>query len=364
MSTQSTLAGALTSRCAVPSLDEVQIQMPLRTRPTAFEKDVMIGNPDAYRPVDPLVELLCSIRCTGVIQACARLSAPWGVDLPQESDAILVYFILSGTCVVFPRPEGEFITLTEGDVLVVPRVYPHAMADSTTTKLVPFDDIVPSDLLVAPSANDFLANLFRAANRYGGGGSETYIATLRVFVDNRFPQAMLRGLPRLIYLRGFATRHRAFVEHTIAHISEYGASGFLGQASATRLSEALLTACIEEYLTNSPEGRAGIHRGLRDPFLSKALGAMLNSPQLEWPIQTLAGLAAMSKSAFIKRFSDVIGWTPNEFLVSLRMSRASEFLQNSSLSLASIASAVGYGSEASFKGALSNNMNTQPGRMW
>lgn len=165
----------------------------------------------------------------------------------------------------------------------------------------------------------------------------------------------------MLHIRGFGIRHKAFLEHMVAQIVDRGIDGFAGQAVATRLAEALLTTCLEDYFKYNADGSLGLHKALRDPALAKALGPMLRAPQEDWGIQRLAALAGMSKSAFLKRFSDMVGRPPRDFLLSLRMSRASELLQNPGLSLASIAFSIGYGSEASFNRAFRRWSGMTPG---
>ncbi|MDN7754853.1 AraC family transcriptional regulator [Burkholderia gladioli] len=328
-----------------------------------FHKDDIVGNPDNYRPAALPDEILRMIRLTGVIQASVHLTAPWGCSLPHEHDAVIVYMVLSGQCVAYTMDKSEVMRLSTGDALLVPKRCSHAMADSMESPLVSLEKLVSNESKIAESADAFLAGLFRSDTNYGGGGSRTRIVTLRLYIDKRFPSAMLRGLPRLACLPGFISRHQLFIAQLISQIAFYGMQGFTGQAVATRLAETILTIFIKDYLDHNAWRGEKSRLALKDPFLSKVLGDIHLHPEYEWSISRLAERAGLSRSAFIKRFVKAIGQTPSEFITYLRMIRAAEFLETTNNSVAQIAAEVGYGSEASFARAFHRWSGVTPGAL-
>jgi AraC-like DNA-binding protein len=73
----------------------------------------------------------------------------------------------------------------------------------------------------------------------------------------------------------------------------------------------------------------------------------------------LSQVAAMSRSAFATKFRKVSGQAPLEFLTEHRMSKSTHHLK-SDLSIAEIATRVGYDSEISFARAFKRVMKMTP----
>ncbi|BDB20771.1 cupin [Pseudomonas sp. CYM-20-01] len=329
--------------------------------PPVFRKKDVMENPNDYRPSLPLDDLLRTIRLTGVLQGLIQLASPWGCKLPRVNDCIRIHLVLAGSCVVYREGASDSICLAAGDALLEPMSSSLAIADAIETPLQPMENFIPSRLKSADSANDFLAGLFSTGISYGGGGHITQLVSMNCYVDKRFPIVMLKNMPGLVLLRGFGIQHREFLAQTLHQLSENGRQGFIGQAIATRLAEAVLTSAIRYYLDHVSRHDSKSHRGWNDPVLSKVFSAIYQAPESDWKIARLADKASLSRSAFLKRFASVTGQTPNEFITSLRMMRATELLENGYDSIAQIATSVGYASEASFSRAYHRWSGTTPG---
>jgi AraC-like DNA-binding protein len=320
----------------------------------------LIENPDSYRPANPLIELLRSIRLTGSLEVHVSNRAPWGVEQPSPDDTLLVYMIRYGSCLVLLQDQDEAIELSAGDVFLVLRPLRFAIADSRSTPLIPLERVIKDVVPLASFADEQLSIIFRMHFSHGGTGSETGLTCLRLYVDDRFPSALRRGLPAHAHLKGFCARHKTFVDGIVQLIAETGATGFIGQSIATRLGEALLTKFLTEILGQDAVD-PGIHRALRDTFIASAISDMQRKPEEHWSIERLSRSAGLSRSAFLERFESVVGMTPSEFQARLRMTRAVELIENTSLPLAEIAAQIGYGSEAAFNRAFTRRMGATPG---
>jgi AraC-like DNA-binding protein len=94
-------------------------------------------------------------------------------------------------------------------------------------------------------------------------------------------------------------------------------------------------------LIHQGELAQGMLSGLMEPHLKKVLQALHNEPEKNWTIETMAEIAAMSRSKFAEIFKRVIGQTPNEYLINWRVGVAQTLLkQGKSVSL--VANSVGY----------------------
>jgi len=75
----------------------------------------------------------------------------------------------------------------------------------------------------------------------------------------------------------------------------------------------------------------------------------------------LAEEVAISRAALAKRFVELVGEAPMQYLAGWRMHLARRLLRESTLSLAEIGVRVGYESEAAFNRAFSRVVGKPPG---
>lgn len=93
---------------------------------------------------------------------------------------------------------------------------------------------------------------------------------------------------------------------------------------ANRLFEVLLIKLLR-WMLAQPK-RAGVPQGLMlglsDPRLARALVALHARPQEAWPLERLAHVAGMSRSAFAAAFKDAVGSTPAAYVLDWRLALA------------------------------------------
>jgi AraC-like DNA-binding protein len=97
------------------------------------------------------------------------------------------------------------------------------------------------------------------------------------------------------------------------------------------------------------------------PQLGPALKALHGNIEHAWTVGELASLAAMSRSTFFLRFKETVGLTPLDYLHRLRMQTAATALRDTTDTVASIGSAVGYRTESAFSAAFKRFTGRSPG---
>ncbi len=119
-----------------------------------------------------------------------------------------------------------------------------------------------------------------------------------------------------------------------------------------------------DYLTRSSSGRQLVQTGkLQDFYVREALSFIEQNFQNNISVEDIASFCNLNRSYFGKIFRDAVGKTPQEFLISYRMSKATELLKLTSLPIGSISSAVGYPSQLHFSRAFKNVYGISP-RQW
>ena len=99
-----------------------------------------------------------------------------------------------------------------------------------------------------------------------------------------------------------------------------------------------------------------------DYFMRSAATVRMNQSG-KITIEDIAAFCGLNRSYFGKIFHDTIGKSPQEFLISYRMTKAAELLKLTSLSIADIGNAVGYPNQLHFSRAFKNVYGTSP-RSW
>jgi AraC-like DNA-binding protein len=104
-------------------------------------------------------------------------------------------------------------------------------------------------------------------------------------------------------------------------------------------------------------------RALHDPQIGRAISSLHRDPAAEWTVESLAKEAALSRSAFAARFSDLVGEAPMAFVTRWRMHLASAWLRDAGMAVSHVARKLGYGSEAAFNRAFKRVVGVPPGAL-
>lgn len=119
-----------------------------------------------------------------------------------------------------------------------------------------------------------------------------------------------------------------------------------------------------DYLTRSSSSHQLVQTGkLQDSYVREALSFIEQNFQNDISVEDIASFCNLNRSYFGKIFRDAVGKTPQEFLISYRMSKAAELLKLTSLSIGDISIAVGYPSQLHFSRAFKNVYGIPP-REW
>ena len=197
---------------------------------------------------------------------------------------------------------------------------------------------------------------------YGGGGKESRFICGYLHSDQLF-NPLLDAMPAVVCVRvrngapvveaytetkayadpvtleHDASWWQASIDHLIAEVTKPGQGN---RAVLARLSELLFMEVVRWQLSNVSKGRGGWLAGLNDPYVGRALTLLHASPERSWTVEELAQQVAVSRAALAKRFVELVGETPIQYLAGWRMHLARRLLREGTLSLAQIGSRVGY----------------------
>jgi AraC-like DNA-binding protein len=289
----------------------------------------------------------------------AEFSAPWCVSaqgnpedcrlaLAEPARIIAFHFVLDGRLLleVDGTPPAE---LSAGMMVLLPRNDLHILASGPGLPPVSGDHLVQAD------PGDGLARI-----RYGGGGEKTQIVCGFVGTDAR-QHPLIDALPPVLTLDLNGTPSCEWVARSFRYASEELGSARPGSAAVhSMLSELLFVEAVRQYVATLPANCTGWLSGLRDPVVGRALALLHTQLARAWTAETLAAEVYLSRSAFADRFTSLVGVPPMKYLASWRMQVAAQRLRESHKSVAQVAAAVGYESEAAFARAFKREFSVSP----
>jgi AraC-like DNA-binding protein len=102
---------------------------------------------------------------------------------------------------------------------------------------------------------------------------------------------------------------------------------------------------------------------LHGDYIREAISYMEQNFQNDITIEDIAAYCGLNRSYFGKIFRENVGKSPQEFLIAYRMSRATELLKLTRLSIADIGQAVGYPNQLHFSRAFKRVYGVSP-KQW
>ncbi|WP_133670963.1 AraC family transcriptional regulator [Burkholderia pseudomallei] len=127
------------------------------------------------------------------------------------------------------------------------------------------------------------------------------------------------------------------------------------------LGQALLGLALR-VIAHDENTAAGLLPLMVDTRLGPSVRAVLAVPGHPWTIAELGETVAMSRATYARHFQARAGFGVGQFLTHVRMTHACVLLEQGSRSIADVAEAVGYSSEAAFSRAFRDTVGEAPGR--
>ena len=310
--------------------------------------------------MDVLSEVLRVVRLEGALFFNAEFSAPWCLSSSRSASVahqlspgarhLIIYHFLTEGRAYARLPDGRREELTAGDIVIFPHGDAHFIGNGSPAK--PVDSFLT-----------FAKNLTQGLKlvRFGGGGKITRFVCGFMACDPRLSEVFLAGLPPMLKVHAAEEPSGKWLEHSI-RFSVDGVSGSNAGSGLVlaKLSEVLFVETLRRYINALPPDQIGWLAGARDPVISQALALLHKEPAETWTLSKLARRVGLSRSRLAERFRHFIGESPMAYLAQWRLKLGAEILQSTEDSVAEVAAAVGYGSEAAFNRAFKREFDYPP----
>jgi AraC-like DNA-binding protein len=306
--------------------------------------------------MDPLSDLLRVVRLDGAFFTTVEAAEPWSVEtaaarelspriLPAAEHLISYHILTEGRCYGGLIGE-EPVELVAGDVIVFPHGDAHVMSSGRGVR-------GPNVHTSAPARYPHTVVLGDRGSRAASFVCGFLGCDLRPF------NPLLAALPRRLHMRGMSDAWLGSFTRQLTQESRLGRPGADGVL--TRLAELMFIQLLRRYLEELPEGQTGWLAGLRDEVVGRVLALLHGRPSHPWTLAELAREAASSRSNLARRFAELVGQPPMQYLTQWRMQVAANLLAQSGAKVAAIGAEVGYDSEAAFSRAFKKATGLAPG---
>jgi AraC-like DNA-binding protein len=315
--------------------------------------------------MDVLSEVLKLVRLEGALFFNAEFSAPWCLSssrstaLPALAPSIspgaghlILYHLLTEGRAYAKLQDGRREELTAGDIVVLPHCDAHLLGNGSPAK--------PVD-----SFRTFAKNLTHGLKvaRFGGGGEITRFVCGYLACEPRMSEVFLAGLPKILKVHVADEPSGQWLANSIRFsVGEVNGSNAGSGLVLAKLSEVLFVETLRRYINTLPPDQIGWLAGARDPIIGQALALLHKEPADPWTLSNLARRVGLSRSRLAERFRHFLAESPMAYLAQWRLKLGAEILQSTDDSVAEVAAAVGYGSEAAFNRAFKREFDCPPGQ--
>lgn len=336
--------------------------------------------------MDVLSDVITTMRTGRPHSARIEWYAPWGMNFPEVPGGKFLV-VLQGTCWVLVEDRAP-LPLGAGDVLFLPRGQEHSLvsdpevpaenldcaallrkrsdiADALAREAVP--NLVCSKGVAQPKDPIPGSTPFSATSAGGAGEGEPACVTVSgsYFAGLARPHPFLAELPSVILLPS-RVGERSELPLAVGLLGrELGSNRPGGDTVIPHLLDMLVVYILRTYLEQErASGRAecGFAGAMRDPAVREAIQAVHRDPAHPWTVAELGERAGLSRAAFSRRFSSLVGRSPLAYVTWWRLTTAARMLGEGNAPISAIAIKVGYSSQFAFANAFKREFGHSPGR--
>lgn len=290
--------------------------------------------------VDVIGDLLDGVRALGGVFGRPPACPPWSLRFVAPARLSLATMV-AGRAWVVPAG-GRARALGPGDVVLACGGRPFVIADSPQ----------------APP--QFVVHGEQCRGELGAGGwarGGALLVTGACQVGGELPGRLLAVLPELLVVPGGDARLAPVLELVGAEVAGVAPGR---QVVLERLLEMLLVVTVRAWFAREEADAPGWYTALEDPRIGRVLRLIHDAPSAGWTVVSLAGAAGMSRAAFARRFTALVGRPPLAYLTEWRMALAAELLARPGTTVAAAARQVGYADAFGFSAAFKRVRGVSP----
>jgi AraC-like DNA-binding protein len=295
--------------------------------------------------VDALSNLLRGVRADGVILSGLTPSPPWELRVGSGAALTLCSPLRGDGWLVLPGDAAP-TRLRTGDTAVVRGPLAFSFVDAV--------DGDPARPCTAVCRDNTTVGALCAAEDAPADAAALLVAKFPVQgeVGNR----LLEALPPVLVV---------LADPACEDILDYIAGELVAdrpgqQVVLERLLDWILVCTLRAWFDSAENAAPAWYLAMADPVVGAALRAIHDDHAHPWTVATLARATGVSRAAFAKRFTDLVGEPPLTYLTGWRMTVAADLLAEPGATVAGVARRVGYADPFGFSAAFKRTRGTSP----
>lgn len=317
--------------------------------------------------MDALSQVLQRHHGRGAFLLRCLMAPPWSVRVADAAHLAVVVAV-RGSLVAVPDGRAP-VRIGEGDLALIRGPRPYLLADAPGTR--PSAVIEPGQVCraLAPDAPRMLdartwgnavGNNAGASNATHDRAIESRATETTAFVTVTYELPAQVGGDVLAHLDDVVVVPAADLAGARLLAEEFARDEPGQDAVLDRLADVVTIAALRATFLRDPAAAPRWWRAGSDPVVGPALAAVHDDLARPWTVADLAGLAAVSRATFARRFAELVGEPPLAYLTRRRLAEAADLLTDTDLTLAAIARQVGYGSPYALSAAFSRRYGSSP----
>ncbi|GLY97286.1 AraC family transcriptional regulator [Actinoplanes sp. NBRC 103695] len=272
--------------------------------------------------MDVLSDAIAAMRTGRPYSSLTAADESWTMDF-EPFDGARFHVVTAGRCRVV-RSSEPVLTLGPGDAVLFPHGEAHILENAT----------------------DEAAQILCGAYR----------------LDQARPHPLIEDLPDVVSLPAGPDRYpglQASIDLLRTELTEQSPGK---DAVLPALLDVLLVQLIRAWFsTRSQLQDTGWCVALGDQAIARSLRAMHDDPADPWTVASLGARAGLSRAAFARRFTSLVGLPPLGYLTWWRLTTAASLLRTTDAPLSAVARRSGYGSAYAFANAFKREYGISAG---
>lgn len=303
--------------------------------------------------MDPLAGLLDGPRARGAFLLRTSWSGPWSLDIQAESPLTVLAAAKGEFWIVHSGHEP--ICVRPGDLAITHGSDHYITANSPDTE--PTIEIDPGQVCRSLTGEPVVETMSLGVRSWGNhleGDTVMMVGAYHSFGE--VGDKLVRTLPPLIHLEP-----DDWDGALVPILCDEAMRDHPGQTAVLdRLLDLVVVTALRAWFDRPEAEPPRWYRAQADPVVGKAIRLMQNNPAESWTLAAVAGEAGVSRSVLARRFSELVGEPPMQFLTSWRIELAADLLRQPDTTIGAIADRVGYSSPFALSAAFKRVRGISP----
>jgi AraC-like DNA-binding protein len=273
--------------------------------------------------MDVVSDVICTMRVGRPALSLEAAAPSWQEEVSAFEGAR--FYVGAAGRLRVTAPDEAVITLRPGDAVLLPHGTAHTLVNA------------------ADGTARFLSGAYR--------------------LERARPHPLFQDLADLVGLPARPDRYRGLQASIDLLLGELGEPMHGRDLVLPALLDVLLVHLIRACLAERAGLRAtGWCVALDDEVIARSLRAVHERPGDPWTVESLGAHAGLSRAAFARRFTAMVGQPPLTYLTWWRLTVAARLLQTTDVPLSTVAQRSGYGSAYAFANAFTREFGISAGR--